>query len=334
MRTRRRTGGGIGITLVAFSSLVGCGAESGASTTSAPPPVTESAETLAGYAQECGVELGPVPGFDCAAGHPVPVTVSGVEADAPPTCDRPSFVRSCGMPTRVGRLSGRTWDATDNPDVSWVFMCVTKESETQIVFIGQHRQTGATCFFESKVGNARTEAPPPLPEPREPATAREDFWLTPAGVAEVGCPDCHTSDPWVHSPFIDQVRDPDHPEAPLVPSGADRSRPYFAVASPFEKWPRQVALEGNACLACHRIGTGSFSSILVREATNRSRQSFASPWGKEWPQSHWMPPTGAPSLADWEATYGADVTAILECLEGPSQEHCSTAIPSSRAEPR
>jgi len=330
MRTRRRIGGGTGPTLASFLCLAACGAESPRSSSpSAPPPVTESADTLAGYTQECGVELGPIPGFDCAEAHPVPITVDGVEADNPGQCDRPSLIRECRFPTRVGRLTGRTWDATENPDVTWAFICVTKDALTQIAYLGHHRQTGATCFFESQENNTQTEAPPPLPEPREPATVRDDFWVDPAGIAKQNCPGCHAADPWLHSPFIDQIRDPLDPELPFVPSGADRSRPYFAVASPFEKWPRQVALEGNACLACHRIGTGS-SSVFVREATNRTLLRSRSEWAREWPQSHWMPPTGASSAAEWEATYGADVTAVLACLESPSQEHCTSAIPSSR----
>ena len=67
MRTRRHIGGGAGAPLAAAFCLAACGAESPKSSSpSAPPPVTEAADTLAGYTQECGVELGPVPGFDCA----------------------------------------------------------------------------------------------------------------------------------------------------------------------------------------------------------------------------------------------------------------------------
>jgi hypothetical protein len=277
------------------------------------------------------VELGPVPGFDCAEGQLAPITVDGVEAHDSVTCDRPSFIRPCTVATRVGRSNGQTWGGDDDPDISWVFICVTWPDRTQIAYIGHHRQTGATCFFEAHEDNTRTEAPPPLPEPREePASARDDFWMSPGEIGEGDCPDCHSSDAWVHSPLVDQLRDPEDPALLLVPSGADRDRPYFAVASPFERWPRQVAIEGNACLECHRIGTGPRSAAFVREATNRSRSSFGGDWAKRWPESHWMPPTGASSLADWEATYGDDVTAILACLEGPDQEACSAPIPGAR----
>ena len=137
----------------------------------------------------------------------------------------------------------------------------------------------------------------------------------------------------MRAPYIDQLRDPEDPDSPLVPSGEDRSRPYYAVASPFPVWPRQVALEGNACLECHRIGTGAFAAGFVRQATSRSLFSVKTAWGEAWPQSHWMPPTGAASPEDWEATYGDDVDAILECLEGPSLEGCTTEIPSIASAP-
>lgn len=230
----------------------------------------------------------------------------------------------------MGRLSGRHWDEAENPDVSWVFFCRDLDTAPLIAVIGHHRKTGATCFFESRKGIRESALPAPLSSPDEPAAAREDVWLDPAGIGDVRCPDCHDADPWIHSPFIDQVKDPDNPDVPVVPSGADRGRPYYAVASPFEDWPRQVSLEGNACLQCHRIGTGDRAAIFVRAVTDRGRFDFRSDWARAWPQSHWMPPDGASSLEEWNAAYGDSVAALLECLEGPSQDPCSTEIPGAR----
>lgn len=69
------------------------------STVRAGAPAGEEDEPSGGggalaYARECEAELGPVPGFDCADGLVVPVTVDGLvvgEDQEAASCDAPSI---------------------------------------------------------------------------------------------------------------------------------------------------------------------------------------------------------------------------------------------------
>lgn len=306
---------------------VACGPEAQQDTPRGAPPVIFPVETLAGYAQACGQELGQVPAVDCSEATAVPLTNGGAPIDDPsPTyCDFPSPTNFCTT-ARVGRIRGERWDGTADPDVDWAFICRTLESDPLIALIGHNRRTGGTCFFESTPGLEGSALPAPLSD-YEQGDARDDVWLDPAGVAEVNCPRCHDADPWVHSPFIDQVRDPYDPSSPLVPSGADPDRPYYAIASPFEDWqPTHLDLPGNECLQCHRVGTGEIAELYVRWATNRlpDAELFRTAWGSEWPRSHWMPPGGERDQAAWNALYGPSVDELLTCFRAEST--CSAPL--------
>src|SRR5690606_424053 len=35
----------------------------------------------------------------------------------------------------------------------------------------------------------------------------ESFWLTPDATADINCINCHDSDAWVHSPYVNAVKD-------------------------------------------------------------------------------------------------------------------------------
>ncbi len=82
----------------------------------------------------------------------------------------------------------------------------------------------------------------------------EAYWQTPDIVAADQCQGCHQADPFIHSPWADQLRHPDNPAETLVPvlaGPANPRPPYFVVGEEFSQ-PVTAELPGNRCTTCHR----------------------------------------------------------------------------------
>jgi hypothetical protein len=316
------------------------------------PPVTDPPRTLRGFTQECGVALGPVPGFDCMEDAvEVPITIGGVPvgpADARDDlrCDKPVMLTgNCIAYSRVGHKTGRTWDGREDPDVDWVFTCrrnTVSPGPTGGVFgdiamIGHRKSTGETCFFQAFPTEPWTRAPAPLepPEATPPgAPTAEAFWLPPGSTAGIACHRCHDNDPWIHSPWIDQARHPLDPSRTLVPPGGGRDAPYVVVGRAFRAWEkdlRHLNPAGNGCVACHRIGTGGTCGAFARYSTGDAGFYPVSDSAAAFPASHWMPPGAAGTEAAWDAVWGDDIAEIIACCGNPGDPACGTeAIPTAR----
>lgn len=309
--------------------------------------VRHDPRTIQGHAEECEVALGPVPGFDCLGdGQEMPITIEGAR---PPdaswtramlegTCDRPVMLQATCIPwSRVGRMQGTTASGAPDPDVDWVFTCrragldggPTGGLYDDIAMIGHRRSTGATCFFQAFPTAPRTTMPSPA------ASDAASIWIPPGATAGIACIRCHDADPWVHSPYIDQVRNPDDPSRPYVPEGGALDAPYHVVGQAFSGWPRpleQIRPDGNACVGCHRIGTGDSSGMFLRYAAGGEHRMPVSQLASAWPTSHWMPPgPGVPDEATWDAVYAESVRQLVTCRAQPEAPGCGrTAIPSGR----
>jgi hypothetical protein len=213
-----------------------------------------------------------------------------------------------------------------------------------IGFIMTNTTTGRTCWFD-QLGNfyggmipfpddttVRSEAqalaalPAGLPPP--PAaigqaywnrTARE-AWATPSHIAGDRCVGCHTSGPWINSPWVR--------EAGVVPRNR-RGRPYSTVQygtyfSGFRsvslttgpvRNPATRALEPQACTSCHRIGaTTQPGGALQLDHQFNLAVAGTAPY---MPDDH-----GAETRADWEARFDHHVAALRCCAVNPNRIGC------------
>lgn len=264
------------------------------------------------YARECEAELGPVPGFDCADGVVVPITVDGLAVDEDQeaaSCDAPSIAEGdCNVGTRVGRLGGTTSTGAPDDDVVWAYLCRKYDGIVQL--IGHDTVTGATCFFESEGGVADVVdslsiqdglVVGPVPGPDD--TGYEAVWKAPEEVAVQKCWSCHLADPFVHTPYVDGARLPDDPSTPVIPQVAAADAPYFLVGDAFrgsregDDSLRTLHIEDNGCVSCHRFSDS---------------RSFSFDGGPTWDPNEYMPPSAPGSLAP-------DFQALLDCADaGPA----------------
>lgn len=288
------------------------------------------------------------------AGQYVPVTVDG---HAPERyydnmkSDRPMMLptrvegaeRTDGQSTpysAVGRMPG------SNPEVQWVWVVRQYEikdpsdpgfvNSPDMAVIGHHPRTGATAFFQYY-------------DPARPKSGRvvvapfsEDgpsFWSPIEVIADsFACQRCHDAGPFIHSPWIDQVRVAEYvpgqpvPE-PIVPS--DPLGPYFFIdageGERFAWWNH--ALEhfdkpDNGCTQCHRIGNDMIglnqnsTKYYGLSPTQHNRwsvqsDSFQTP---EYHDIRWMPPVGMPITDHYggQWTIQDSVVGVWEMNFGPS----------------
>lgn len=209
------------------------------------PPVTAPPGTPLHHAQTCAQYLGPIPAVSCMDAEIMPITVDGVEVqETPATCDRPSALTgTCETGERISaRYIGTHHDGTPRPEVVFINFC----RDGGQGLIGHNSETGATCFFHMNQDYPNTVQHPGSDDPDY-----DDYWQTAEEVAADNCQGCHQADPWLHSPWIDQLRDPDDPSLPLVPLTASTDSPYVVVGDGFTQ-PYHDGAPGNSCTSCHR----------------------------------------------------------------------------------
>ena len=211
-----------------------------------PEPTAEPGTALY-HAQLCARYLGPIPAMSCSESQVVPVTVDGIEvSEEPETCDRPAALTGdCQLGNAIGRWQGTHHDGRPRPEV--IFMNFCRDGGMGV--IGHNTLSGATCFFHMSHNVRNTEMHPGSDHPDY-----EAYWQTPDIVAADQCQACHQADPFIHSPWADQLRHPDNPAETLVPvlAGPTNPRPpYFVVGDEFSQ-PITVELPGNRCTTCHR----------------------------------------------------------------------------------
>jgi hypothetical protein len=208
-----------------------------------------------------------------------------------------------------------------------------------VAIVGHRKSTGATCFFQTLSamkglpdGIRATRVPPPSERRAQTpsgAIAAEDFWLSPEVTAGIQCYSCHDSDPWIHTPYVNQVKGRSGaPEKPLVPDAPrieDPMRYVFVGSQYFSDWPRASHFEpfNNRCVTCHRIGTlassGAFSENAIGLRTPNTTAEF-----KAYPHSHWMPPDEPATMTEpaWNTFYRESADQILSCRQNSSQPAC------------
>lgn len=200
------------------------------------------------YALEVEKELGPLPHFNCNDCLEIPITQNGVQVlEKVDWCDKPAaFGDPCQIGNRVGRIQGTHANGDPRPEVIYMMFC----RDGGMGVIGHNSETGATAFFSVE---EMTNVYAFIPGPHDPWY--EKSWQSPIVVAADNCYKCHMADPFLHTPWIDQVRNPDKPGEPLVPLIASETSPYFFIGDEFPiDGPLQPSIDelvDNECISCH-----------------------------------------------------------------------------------
>ncbi len=211
------------------------------------PPITAATGTALHHAQMCAQYLGPIPAMSCSDAAVVPITVNGVEvSETPATCDRPSALTgTCEAGERISaRYMGSYHNGLSRPEVTFVNFC----RDGGMGVIGHNSETGATCFFH-KSDTFPNDVVHPGSD--DPDSNYDQYWQTPKVVAADNCQGCHQADPWIHSPWINQLRDPNDPSQPLIPVTASKEAPYVVVGDDFAQ-PYHQGAPDNSCTSCHK----------------------------------------------------------------------------------
>ena len=334
----------VGMVLLAMSTL-GCGDSATEPGTPAPglapdpdaPLVTAAPGTPLHHAQTCAQYLGPIPAMSCADAELMPITVDGVEVfDTPASCDRPSALTgTCETGERIAaRYTGTHHNGSPRPEVVFVNFC----RDGGMGVIGHNSETGATCFFHINMAFPNDARHPGSNDPNY-----DDYWQSADVVAADNCQGCHQADPWLHSPWIDQLRDPDDPSLPLVPLIASTDSPYVVVGEGFTQ-PYHDGAPENSCTSCHRaqcdtnfavplgelVMPGPFADSTFTDGVSADLQEL-----RDWcatlpvgPQGGTDGGEGAACETALDCVYGCgnDETCAAQCVATHLEEERATAL--------
>lgn len=216
-----------------------------------PHDITIPVRTALDHAYDCEDVLGPLPKFSCADAIEVPVTKNGVPvsfgsggdegsgSSNPDDCDHPwAFGLACQPGNKVGRYQGLNIDGTENPDVVFITFC----RDGGLGVIGYKFSTGETCFFSIVDGSDSNNPPKPGED------GYNNTWMTPSVVAADKCVNCHMASPFIHSPAVDQLKNPMNTSELLVPITGNE--PYIVLGAEFQQ-PFTTNIQ-NSCTSCHR----------------------------------------------------------------------------------
>ena len=214
--------------------------------------ITIPIRTALDHAYACEDVLGPLPKFSCSDAIEVPTAKDGVPVTSfpvseeggigsanPNDCDHPwAFGLACQPGNKVGRYQGLNTDGTENPDVVFITFC----RDGGLGVIGYKFSTGETCFFSIVDGSDSNNPPKPGED------GYNNAWMTPKIVAADKCVNCHMASPFIHSPAIDQLRNPIDTSELLVPITGNE--PYIVIGTEFQQ-PFTTNIQ-NSCTSCHR----------------------------------------------------------------------------------
>ena len=224
----------------------------------------------------------------------------------------------------------------------WVLLC-RKVQDTgpgmmktkrfnDIAIIGNNPQTGNTCFFQNKenIGNDGSRV-------THPADVQRSSAIWPSEPSSYCTKNCHATDAFVHSPWIDQAKRsngkaivPKFGELPDYPI-SDITKPYRLINGPAQGFgvsPQQVGENVAACTTCHRIAGAAFAEFS-EWATGKGDNYFSKITDryKQFEKSHWMPLRldGLTEENFEESPYGKAVKALRMCSDNPNAAGCEFA---------
>jgi len=285
----------------------------------------------------------------------------GPNGDHDQDCDKPALLGlggdgRCPPYARLGRLKSYRADGSVHPDVDTVFICRRYKGRfgnfqwqgqtyaadqfpgfEDVAIIQHNKKTGETCWFQmlaqASSKDARRVPPPteaalPTGAPSHALTAKQ-FWLSPQSTAGIDCIKCHDSDPWIHSPYVDQVKLPNgETVVPSNPFGQYKmiGRRFFTAweSSSVSTTTPPPGGPDQTCTSCHKIGNRNTcdqfapQSVGLQTASNSSTHAI-----NTFALSHWMPPSGIANEAAWSASaMKKHWEQIQDCCNDPSAPGC------------
>ena len=335
----------------------------------ADDPDEEVIRSIEAYGEACVAELGEIPFFkkiadgdyetySCLDSVPVPMSVTHEDGrvdfpeESQTKCDNPQYIYSSCEPNAVsGQTNGpRVTSASNDQGTHWVLLCrKAKDQEGEyndIAMIGSNPYTGRTCFFQnalySRTNGLEVSHPADTVESDASPKVSSSIWRGIQGGLGSGieCAECHSTDAFVHTPWIDAALDANGEQ--VVPRmGEDDDyvlgfldAPYSLVNRYGQNWTMPDVLtspEAAACTRCHRISDGRWTNDwidrLVGEDTAWS--NITTDEYLKFKHKFWMPP-GLDGFDDetWpESEMGKAVKFIQEC--GRNHDNCQwTDLPT------
>lgn len=318
------------------------------------------ASTVA-YAEACVDSLGEIPFFEkladgdygtynCLDSTPIPTTVTDelgmvvYPEEKVNQCDNPQYIYSLCEPNAVdGRVNGpRVASRTNDQGTHWVLLCRKAKEEqgayNDIAMIGTNPFTGKTCFFQNALYSRTDGLHVPHPgdktssetSPQESAALWEGIH---GGIGSgIECAKCHSSDPFVHTPWIDGALDANNdPVVPKMGVNDDfvlgyNDAPYSLINLNGQGWkmPQHlVSPEAAACTRCHRIGHDErwANDWMARlEGKDSSWVNITTPAYRTFEHTFWMPPdSDGLEESTWaESDFGKAMAFIQKCATDPT----------------
>ncbi len=308
-------------------------------TSSIGAPVIE--KTIKQYAQECSRKLGDsIPDFDCLEdGVNIPIYFKEAEVDENSeieNCDNPTLIHNVKAPCATGSRLGVM--RNEGSKVISVFICRKYKHRPNInryddIAIIQHNEkTGATCWYQSgEMSNGGIDSKIKSPLKSDMVNESNTIkWETPKEFESNKCVACHTSDPFIHTPYLRKTL-----KKELYKIGHNTiDSPYYFPPYYFpvnKQWNNLKHIHfksptpGSFCTKCHRIalnpnGTGDCEKYLNDSvglddpSSKHSRKDM-----------RWMPPLSHKKTPEELKIIMDD---IKNCCQNPNLVHCE-AIPIS-----
>lgn len=203
-----------------------------------------------------------------------------------------------------------------------------QKNEFQDINMICHRpESGASCFFNSQLGETLNGSKIPKPGSAE----GENFWSDAQVYDRDGfsCLKCHDNDPIIRTPYSEKL-------AGLTPEnlGYRPKGPYYAVGSgvPLRGWKDLYYFrEKNACTGCHRIGSQASCGWLSKQMHDKYPEPMISePEAKKicfsgpYPA---MPPHSEDYSPEQRAQFKADYERLSYCCQHlpPQAKDCQWA---------
>ena len=304
------------------------------------------------YGERCVEEMGEIPFFkklgdgsyetyNCLDSTEIPMTATDANGNVTKPqmgtlskCDKPEYIYSlCEAGPRVA-------EKTNDQGTHWVLLCrksiggLASDQYNDIAMIGHNPFTGKTCFFQNALYSKTDGGHVPHPADHEKS---QNLWSGVHGGLGSGieCNHCHDNDPFIHSPWIDGAKDaqgnPVIPKMGIDPDFAigANDTPYSIVNLHGQNWRQEkqlVSAEANACLRCHRIGSGVWADQYLDrlQGTDTSWTSITTDvWNQPF-HKYWMPTdVSFDTDAAWAASdFAKALQFIRKCGQTPNDPAC------------
>ncbi len=325
----------------------------------ADSPDEEVIRSVEAYAEACVAELGEIPFFEkitdgdyetynCLDSIPIPMTVTQADGrvDMPQEtqtkCDNPQYIySSCEANAVDGQSNGpRVTSASNDQGTHWVLLCrKAKDAEGEyndIAMIGTNPYTGRTCFFQnalySRTNGLKVSHPGDTKESDASPETSTSIWKGIHGGIGSGieCGECHDSDAFVHTPWIDGALDANGDQ--VVPRmGEDddfalgyNDAPYSLINRYGQGWTMPKSLvseEAAACTRCHRIGGGKWMTEWIDRLVGEDATwaGITTDEYLKFEHKFWMPPSvqGLDDATWADSDEGKAVRFIQGCKDNP-----------------